>query len=79
MTAHTSDKWAPTFVKGDYEEFSADLRSGKQINSFYDIFPDIEADARTFAVIACSQKSAKFKPMRSAWFIDKKFYQLTET
>jgi hypothetical protein len=30
------------FIKGDYEEFSNDLRGGKQTNSFY----KIEADAK---------------------------------
>ena len=38
MTAKTSNKWATVFIKGDYEEFSNDLRDGKQMDSFYDIF-----------------------------------------
>ena len=75
MTAQTSHKWASTFIKGDYEEFSADLRGGKQIDSFYDIFADIEVDARAFAVTACLQKSAEFKAMHLAQFIDKKFHE----
>ena len=54
MTAQTSHKWVSIFMKGDYEEFSIDLRGGKQSNSLYDIFPDIEVDARVFAVTACS-------------------------
>ena len=79
MTAQASHKWASTFIKGDFEEFSADLRGGKQIDSFYDIFLDIEVDARAFAVAACLQKSAEFKAMHLAQFIDKKFYESTET
>ena len=43
MTAQTSHKWATVFVKGDYEEFSNDSRGGKHTDSFYDIFPEIEA------------------------------------
>ena len=78
MTAQTSHKWASTFIKGDYEEFSTDLRGGKQTDSFYDIFPDIEGDARAFVVKACSQKSGEFKAMDLAHFIDAKFYELTE-
>ncbi|CAF1332525.1 unnamed protein product, partial [Didymodactylos carnosus] len=41
----------------DYEEFSNDLRGGKQIDSFYDTFPEIEADAKAFVVEACSTKA----------------------
>ena len=55
MTAQTSHKWATVFIKGDYEEFSNDLRGGKQTDSFYDTFPEIEVDAKTFVVQACSQ------------------------
>ena len=50
MTAETSHKWATVFMKGDYEEFSNDLRGGKQTDSFYDMFPDIESDAKAFVV-----------------------------
>ncbi|CAF3154222.1 unnamed protein product [Rotaria sp. Silwood2] len=77
MTAETSHKWATVFIKGDYEEFSNDLRGGKQTDSFYDTFPEIEADARAFVVQACSQKSADFKAADLAQFIDTKYYELT--
>ena len=79
ITAQTSHKWASIFMKGDYEEFSTDLRGGKQIDSFYDIFPDIEVDARVFAVSACSQKSGEFRATHLAQFIDRKFYELIGT
>ncbi|CAF3013536.1 unnamed protein product [Rotaria sp. Silwood2] len=77
MTAQTSHKWATIFIKGDYEEFSNDLRGGKQTDSFYDTFPDIEADAKAFVIHACSQKSADFKAMDLAQFIDEKYYEIT--
>lgn len=77
MTAETSHKWATVFVKGDYEEFSNDLRGGKQSDSFYDTFPEIEADARSFVVQACSQKSGDFKAADLAQFIDETYYELT--
>ena len=50
-------------MKGDYEKFSNGLSGGKQTDSFYDLFPDIEADAKAFVVYAGSQKSADFKAM----------------
>ena len=65
------------FIKGDYEEFSNDLRGGKQTDSFYDTFPQIEADARAFVVQACSRKSGEFKALGLAQFIDEKYYEVT--
>ncbi|CAF1047364.1 unnamed protein product [Didymodactylos carnosus] len=76
MTAETSHKWAAVFIKGDYEEFSNDLRDGKQADSF-DVFPEIEADAKEFVVEACSKKSGEFKALDLAQFIDEKYYELT--
>ncbi|CAF4653236.1 unnamed protein product, partial [Rotaria sp. Silwood2] len=77
MTAKTSHKWATVFIKGDYEEFSGDLRGGKQTDSFYDTFPEIEVDAKAFVIQACSQKSGEFKALDLAQFIDEKYYELT--
>lgn len=77
MTAETSHKWAAVFMKGDYEEFSIDLRGGKQTDSFYDTFPEIEGDAKAFVVKECSQKSGEFKALDLAQFIDEKYYELT--
>ncbi|CAF4402376.1 unnamed protein product, partial [Didymodactylos carnosus] len=59
ISAQTCHKWAKVFSKGDYEEFSNDLRGSKQTDSFYDTFPETEADAKAFAVQACSQKSER--------------------
>jgi hypothetical protein len=43
MTIETSRKWATVFIQGDREKFSNDLRGGKQTDSFYDTFLEIEA------------------------------------
>ncbi|CAF2788322.1 unnamed protein product [Rotaria sp. Silwood2] len=77
ISAQTSHKWATVFIKGDYEEFSHDLRGGKHADSFYDTFPEIEADAKAFVVQVWSQKSADFKAIDLAQFIDEKYYELT--
>ncbi|CAF2819674.1 unnamed protein product [Rotaria sp. Silwood2] len=77
MTAQTSHKWATVFINGDYEEFSSDLRGGKHIDSFYDMFLEIETDAKAFVVEACSRKSADFKASYLAQFIDTKYYEVT--
>ncbi|CAF4615510.1 unnamed protein product, partial [Didymodactylos carnosus] len=78
MSAQTSHKWAKVFSKGDYEEFSNDLCGGKQTDSFYDTFPEIEADGKAFVVQACSQKSGEFKASDLAQFIDEKYCELTK-
>ncbi|CAF4503702.1 unnamed protein product, partial [Didymodactylos carnosus] len=70
-------KWENVGDKGDYGEFSNDLRGSKQTDSFYDTFPETEADAKAFVVQACSQKSGKFKALDLAQFIDEKYYELT--
>ena len=54
MSSQTSHKWATVFIRGDYEEFSNDLRGDKRTDSFYDTFPEIEVDARAFVVQVCS-------------------------
>ncbi|CAF3085975.1 unnamed protein product [Rotaria sp. Silwood2] len=77
MTAKTSHKWATVFIEGDYEEFSSDLRGGKHTDSFYDAFPEIEADAKALIIQTCSQKSGEFKTLDLAQFIDEKYYELT--
>ena len=77
MTAQTSHKWALVFIKGDHKELSSDFRGGKQTDSFYDTFPEIQGDAKAFIVHACSQKSGDFKAMDLAYFIDKRYYELT--
>ncbi|CAF0911799.1 unnamed protein product [Rotaria sordida] len=76
MIAQTSHKWATVFIKGDYEEFSNDLRGGKQTDSFYYIFLEIEADAKAFVVQGSSRKAADFKTIELAQFIDEKYYEL---
>ena len=73
MSRETSHKWETVFSKGDYEEFSNDLRGGKKDDSFYNTFPEIEADAKAFVVQACSQKSDEFKALDLAQFVDEEY------
>ena len=77
MSRETSHKWATVFIKGNYEEFSNDLRGGEQAGSFYDTFPEIETDAKAFVGQACSQKLGEFKATVLAQFADEKYYELT--
>lgn len=67
MTAKSSHKWMTVFIRGDYEQFSSDLRGGKHTDSFYDAFPAIEADAKACVVQECSKKSGNFEALDSTY------------
>ncbi|CAF3064849.1 unnamed protein product [Rotaria sp. Silwood2] len=50
---------------------------GKLSESFYDIFPDIENEAKLFATNECQKKTSNFKAADLRNFIDEKFYEVT--
>jgi hypothetical protein len=78
MTAETSHKWADIFLDGDHKEFTRDSRGGKHSDSFYDIYPEIEVDAKAFVAEKCSQKSGEFKAMDLVRFINEKYCELND-
>ena len=73
----TAQKWANIFLTGDFEEFNKEQRGGKRGDSFYDVYSEIEADAKAYAAIECSKKSGEFLAERLAKFIDTKHYDLS--
>jgi hypothetical protein len=75
MTAKTCHKWTETFLK-DFGEFVNDGRGGKHKDGFYDVYPDLEIEAKAFVVAACSQKSNSFVVSDLANFVDKRFYEI---
>ncbi|CAF1586967.1 unnamed protein product, partial [Didymodactylos carnosus] len=60
MTAKTSHKWADVLINQDFDEFTNDSRGGKRGDSFFDLFPDLELEARQFVFEQCSKKEASF-------------------
>jgi hypothetical protein len=72
-------KWALTFLDGDFDAFEDDGRGGKHNDGFYDLFPELEIQAKAFAVEACSKKSANFTAVDLATYLDEKFYEITQT
>ncbi|CAF1524668.1 unnamed protein product [Adineta ricciae] len=78
MTAETSHKWASMFLDSDHTEFIRDSRGGKHSDSFYDTYPEIEADAKAFVADKCSQKSGEFKAIDLARFINKQYCDLND-
>ena len=71
-------QWAETFLSGAIETFYDDGRGRKHSESFYDIFPELETEAKAFAIESCSRKSADFTVVDLAKFVDMKFYELTQ-
>ena len=79
MRCVTANKWARLFVNGDLDEFMQEGRGGQQTDSFFDVYPELEADAKLFVSGACSKKAATFKSIDLANFIDSSYYKLTGT
>jgi hypothetical protein len=77
MRCITANKWAEIFVNGDLDEFLKDERGGKRGDSFFDLYPELEVDAKLFVADACSRKSADFRSIDLANYIDSSYYKLT--
>ncbi|CAF4434152.1 unnamed protein product, partial [Didymodactylos carnosus] len=78
FACRTAQKWSNVFVNGKFDEFVADGRGGKRGDSFYDVYPDLEAEARAFAVLQCEQKAASFTAIDLAQFVDKRYYEIND-
>ena len=75
----TVNKWAEVFIDGDFDMFPKDQRGGKRGDSFYDVFPEIEIDAKLFVANACSKKSANFTSIDLARHTNILYCKLTNT
>jgi hypothetical protein len=75
----TAHKWTKVFINNDLEVFDEQGRDGNNCGSFYDMFPEIETEAKVFAFESCSHKSADFTALDLANFIDTKFYEISQT
>ena len=73
MTCH---KWTQTFLY-DFDDFVNEGRGEKQKGSFYDVYPDLEIEARGFVVSSCSQKYSSFTIADLATYIDTRFYEIS--
>ena len=72
-------KWAETFLTGDFDAFKDNGRGGEHNDGFYDLFPELETGANAFIIESCSKKSADFSAVDLAKYLDKRFYELTQT
>jgi hypothetical protein len=79
MRCITANQWAKIFINGDFDMFIKDGREGKRGDSFFDVYPELEIDAKLFVADACSSKLADFKSVNLANYIDSSYYKLTQT
>ncbi|CAF4598826.1 unnamed protein product, partial [Rotaria socialis] len=78
LTADITHKWSNVFMNGNFDEFLIDGRGGKRGDSFYDVYPELEVDAKAFAVLQCEQKAPSFTVYDLAQFIDKEYYEVNK-
>ena len=60
MKCETAHKWADLYLNGDFEEFIGENRGGQRTQSFFDVYPELELEARAFVVEECSKKASSF-------------------
>lgn len=77
MRCQTTHSWSKVFLDGDLEEFMREERGGKHLDGFYDVFPDLEIEAKAFVSDACSRKAADFSIAKLATFIEDRFCEIT--
>ena len=74
-----TDKWADKFLERDFGQLEDDRRGGKHSAGFYDLFPELETEAKALVIESCSRKSADFSAVDLAKYLDKRFYEITQT
>ena len=65
-------------MKGDFDPFEDDRRGGKHNDGFYDLFSELEIEAKVFLIESRSKKSSDFSAVELAKYVNKRFYELTQ-
>lgn len=76
LSAEVAHKWATLFINETFDRYSEDGRGGKRGDAFYDVYPDIEVEAKTYAMVQCQQKAASFTILDLAQFINTKYCEV---
>ena len=76
LSSQTCQNWTDIFISGDFDQFCTDNRGGKRIETFYEGFPELELEAKLFAIERCGNKSADFTAWDLANFVDPKYYEI---
>jgi hypothetical protein len=75
LKVETAKKQIKYFIKFGYEQFTFDGRGGYQEDTFYDVFPYIEMEAKTFVASETSKIESTFKIADLAVFVSKLYYE----
>ena len=78
FSRETAHSWSDTFLNENFDEFISDKGGGRRDDSFYDIYPELEEEARAFVVIQCNEKAASFTAYELTQFIDKRYCEINE-
>ena len=73
----TAHKWTQAFLSGNIETFLDDGRGGKHSDAFYDIFPELEIEAKSCIIKACSGKTADFTVADLAKLVVSEHHEVT--
>ena len=79
LPGQIAHKLSNSFLHGWFDEFVSDRRNGKRGDSFYNVYPELEMEARAFSVLQCQQKTPSFTAYDFAQFIDKRYHEITNT
>jgi len=76
LSSQIAHKWSRLFTEGNFDEFLTDGRGGQRGDRFFDVYPELEIEAKVYAIQQCQQKSAAFTVSDLANYIDERFYEL---
>ncbi|CAF1182633.1 unnamed protein product [Didymodactylos carnosus] len=79
MRAEACHKWSKVLAEQDFDDFITVERGGKREDAFWNVYPDLEMEARLFVYDQCAKKEASFTADTLARFIDARFYEITNT
>ena len=65
------------YLNGNKDIFECDRRCGKQIGSFYEVYPDLKIIAKEFVACEYTKKQSNFNALNLANFIHQKFFELS--
>jgi hypothetical protein len=77
--ARAAHQSAISFLSSEVDALDEEFRGGKQSVSLFDMFTELEIETKAFAIASSSRKSADFTVADLANFIDRKFYEITQT
>jgi hypothetical protein len=63
LSFKSTDFWVKGYSEGDFSGMDFNGRKYQCSDLFYDMYPDIESDAKNWSIVQTSDKSSKFSPL----------------